>query len=655
MEEQMLTCMLYYNGQQRIEWVDGRVFTRYQTDTEDEVFYKVNLLKARTISAVSRVHNVQGEFDVRPPRGDMRSREIADLSKRVFAHIREVTDFQKHREHAEKWAAITGTAVYKIRWDPNIGDPTRYYWTDKVTKTALTADMLSREEREQKTADGLFEDRAPGDLSIEVLSPFSAFPDTSARGGGMRACQWFGEKHYVDIEPLAERFDIDPDEIKPIEFSQGVTNYEDAMAFMSSGSWFSPAGFAIPRDKQKKRTLYVEMWARPSAHYPKGLRLIWAGGQLLNGKSKILPDIDNPYAADRTGWSHLPYVPHYWVENPARFWGNGLCEDMLTPQFYLNEMRSQKIRFARTFGLPNTFVGKDAGLDLDNIEAGGGKIYGISEASATKVQYGPVPQMPVEVGNLDMALAADLNATASQSEVSGDALPGQLRSGSAVRALNEDRFMGLSIPARGSVTAARDCGKVLLALGKMYYGPNRIMQYLGEGNTWVVEAFDGADLINDVVIIGQASITDTQTNQREEMLDAVQAGVFNPQFDRMTKAMILDGLHYNTSDEFVRQQLQAKRACEREIQLLLQNPAKYAMGFPVFDWQDHEMHCETLKQFFYTPEFEQLDLAIQSVLNTNYAQHKQLLMAEQMAQAQAIEALKGAPGQPGQASQPRAK
>lgn len=648
MEQQWLTTMLYFKGQQRLEWVDNRLYNRGYNDDDEQPHYKANYMGALMISAAARILNVEGEFDVRPPRGDMRARELAGLSKRVFEHQKEVTDFKWLQEQSTIWKTCIGTSVYKTIWDPLIGDPTRYYWNDKQSKAVIPETMLTSEQIAQKTADGLFEDHSPGDVRIDVLSPFTFFPDWSARGAGIRHCQWAAEKHYVDIEVIAERWNKDPDDIKPATINQGLLNYEDAMQAAFAGSWLAPFSYTVPKDKLNKRTLYVEYWRRPSKMYPKGMRVCFAGDMILNAD-----DITNPYAADKTGWTHLPYTPDYWVPDPSRFWGKGMGEDLMTPQFYTNEARSQKVYFMRIHGMPNTYVGRDSGLDTENMEAGG-RVYGVAENSAFKVQHGPTPNMPAEVAVLDSQLIQDMQFIASQSEIDGNKLPGQLRSGAAIQQMQQDRFTGLTIPARCTLRACRDTGRQLLALGKMYYGPNRTMQYLGEANEWVVEEFDGANLHNDVVIIGDQGVADASGAQRQEMMDAISAGAFNPQFDAETKALILSGLHFDTSEEFVKQKLQAKRACEREIQMVLKDPMKYAQGgLPVLDWQDHELYMATLRAFFYTPEFEKLDPITQSILNTNFAGHQKLLMQEQLAQAQMLEATKGAPGQPGMASQPR--
>lgn len=652
-EEHQLTCKAFFEGQQRFRIDDGRFFNQPYYDDEDEVHYKVNLVRTRTIQNAVKLLNVHMGFDARPPTGDMKDRERAETSKKVFRHLREATDFEYHQIQATLWKLMCGSAFYKVYWDPTIGDPDRFYWADETGRNAAPAWMFSAAQRQQKDAGLQFDDVPPGDIALGVLSPFAFYHDWSSRDGRIESCHWVAEKHYVDIERVAERWGIDEADIQPVEIAQGLANYEDALAFMSAGSSFGPLNFAVPRDKQRKRTLYIELWERPSAKYKRGRRIVYAGGKILNSKNT-----DNPYVGDRTRWAHLPYVHDQCTPTIGGFMGTGMVEDMLTPQFYLNESRGLMLQFMRKYGMPDTYADQGSGIDLDKFKEGGGNLYEIHQGA--KVQHGPVPQMPATVSEITADLQADLNAVASQSEIENDKLPGQLRSGSAIQQIMEDRYSALSLPLMGTARAARDVGRVMLSLAKLYYDEPRVMRYLGEGNEWVVKQFTGADLINDIIITSKPNIADTDQNRKAEMLDWTAGGVFNPQYDKQTRIQIASALKFETNDEMIRVQLQAKRNQEKEIQEILVNPRKYEQGYPVMPWQDHETEMATLVEFMYSPQFELLGESesgrrSQAVISTHFEMHQRFAQQAQLQQAQMIEAMKGAPGQAGQASQPRSR
>lgn len=650
LEQLWITSMAFWSGKHRFWFADGRLmpFEDYPGDTNDnEVRYKVNLIRARVDAAVAKVLGVDADFQVRPPTGDAVDRERAELSNKVLDHIKEVTDFQQIQLISKQWSAICGSSFIKVFWDPLVGEPDRFFLESKNNRGVVPEVMLTPAQKIDKEAQGLFEDLPSGDLSMSVCSPFGLFYDSASRDKGIRGCHWISEMHYVDIDRVAERFGVDPKDIQPVENSGGLDNYEEAIAFMSSGNGFSLFDYGRPIDKLGKRTRYVEMWERPSAHNKKGQWVVYAGG-------KILRKGDNPYAADRTGWAHLPYVKDDWKPHPGRFWGASLVEDLLSPQWHLNETRSSQIAFLRAHGQPAIFVGKDSGIDTDRMTSQVGRIYTMNETSAMGVKTGPTPQMPAEVMQVAALTEGDLNKLASQSEIDGGKLPGELRSGSAVRAVNEERFAGLSIPAKMSVRTVRDTGRIALALGKMFYTSPRLMRYMGDDNQWVVEEFTGADLINDVVIVGEPDIGDSISAQREEILDALNMGAFNPQFDRQTRTMILKALKYKTSDEFFTRSIQAEKHAEDVIQEIIHDPLKYGhMGYPVLPWQDAESEINALVSFMYSNEFDVLDERAKAVITKYWQDLSMLQQMVAMQQASMDQAKNAGKPEKGQASQPR--
>lgn len=650
LEQLWITSMAFWSGKHRFWFADGRIMPfedNVYEPNDNEVRYKVNLIRARVDAAVSKVLGVDADFQVRPPTGKARDRYNAELSNKVFAHIREVADWQMTQLNSKQWSAICGSSFVKVYWDPLVGEPDRFFWDTKQNKSVVPEVMLSQPQKIEKEQAGLFEDLPPGDIAMSVCSPFGFFYDSASRDKGIRGCHWVAERHYVDIARVAERFGVDEKDIQPVENSGGLDNYEEAIAFMSSGNGFSIFDYGRPMDKIGKRTMYVEMWERPSSHHKKGQWIVYAGG-------KIIRKGDNPYAADKTGWSHLPYVKDDWKPHPGRFWGASLVEDLLSPQWHLNETRSAQISFIRAHGQPAVFVGKDSGLDTDRMTSQVGRIYTINETTAVGVKMGPTPQMPAEVMNVAALTEGDLNKLASQSEIDGGKLPGELRSGSAVRAVNEERFAGLSIPAKMAVRTVRDVGRVALALAHQFYTTPRLMKYMGDDNEWVVEQFTGADLINDVVVVGEPDIGDSIAAQREEVLDALNMGAFNPQLDRQTRTMILKMLKYKTSDEFFSRSIQAEKHAEDVIGQIIRDPLKYGeIGYPVLPWQDAESEINALVSFMYTAEFDALDPRAKAVI-TKYWQDLSMLLQQVAMQQQAMSEAENA-GKPekGQASQPR--
>lgn len=652
-EDAMLINMAFWSGKQRIWFTEGRQFQSDYGYGSDDSGYQINLIESRVANAVARVLAVQAEFRAKPESGSMEDREIAATTDRVFDHLRSVTGWERTRRLGTLYKAICGDVYYKVRWDALAGDPTRFYKLDGRSKAVVPEMTLSPELQAQLEADGKFEDVPNGDVAVEMVSPFAAFPDPSARDGGIKACRYFSTRQMVDIAAVAENWDVDEKDIQPENGGQGARLYDEAIAFMTAGNAaMSPLmSWMVPPDKLGRRCMYVESWERPSRRFKRGRRIVYAGGKILNRDRK--GGLDNPFAADRSGWAHLPFVKDPWSPHPGRFWGKSLVESLISPQFNLNLTRGQLVRFMLTFGLPNTYVGDQAGIDTDTMSAGGGRIYKMNEASVKNVSHGPVPQMPPDIARFGDVCLGDLNAAASQTEIEASSLPGQLRSGAAIRSMNEDRYMPLTIPASASVQTVQEVGQVMLAVTKLYYGPDRVMRYLGEDNEWVVEKFNAANLVTDLQIVAEPSVTNTLASERADLLDALQMGAFNPQLSEEDRLLIYSGLHYKTSDEFIRRKLAPKKKQERELQAMMQDWTKFVPnGYPVLESDDHVIEARAVQAFMWTPEFEALDPNVQALITLHWKTHEAYI-AQAVEQQLALQAqIAGTPGQKGQASQP---
>lgn len=658
LEERMLTNVLFWSGKPEFYFENGRVMRDvYWDNPEDEhsARYRVNLIRARCDVAVAKILGIDIEFAAEPPRADARSRELAELSNRIFDHIRKASNYERVQLLSKQQAAIYGSSIIQCRWDPQEGDPTRYYWLDEKTKTVLPPTMLSAQERADKDQAGLFEDIPIGDLSLSICSPFGFYQDTASRALGIPGCHWVATRHFVDIDRVAEQFDMDPKDIPPIEDDVGAANYDEMLAFMSNDNWWGLLNYMRPEEKRGKRTLYIEMWQRRDSKYKKGLRVCAAGGKILNSKT-----IDNPYVGDRSRASELPFIKDDWKPHPSQFWGVSFVEDLIIPAYYTNRMRSSTIAFAEAHGQPATYVDNSTGLDTDRMTSQVGRIYKLNSGSVQGIKIGPTPQQPNEVMAATLFTESDLNKLASQTEVQGEKLPGQIRSGAGMRAINEERFAGLSIPAKCAVQTAVDLGRCMLGILKLYGGDGRVIKYQGDDADWVVEAFDSADIINDIVVVGRPDVTASRGASEQGMLDAIQAGAFNPQFDRQTRTLILKTLNYGTSAEFFARQLQGEKHAERVIQEIIRDPMRYGQqGYPALEWQDHEAEMDALEAFMYSPEFDALykqgpvGQRAAAVITGYWKQHQAFLQQQQLEQLQLMEATKGAPGTPGMASQPR--
>jgi hypothetical protein len=646
MEEVWLKNMAYYSGQQHFYIEGGRIWDATPQMPEHKVLYRVNLTRSACLRAAAKILNVHPKFRAIPATDSIKDRNIAEVSERVFRHQLDTNDWDYLVSLlGTMWAQIAGSAFYKVWFDPLIGETDRFYYDDPKQKNVIPQAMLDAAEMAQKDRDGLFEDFSKGDVRIEVATPFAVFHDWTSRDKSVAGCQWMGERHFIDIDLAAERFNRDPSDFQAEETTTGLIQYEEAIAFMTSNMNVAPFSWTTPQDKRGKRCMMVELWERPSRKHKKGRRVVMVG-------KRIVIDGDNPYAGDRTKVSHLPYVKQDWTPHPGRFWGSSLVEDLTSPQHHLNDARGCLLEFLRIFGRPATFVGTNSGIDPTTMTIEPGGVYAVNEISKG-VTHAPTPQLPPDVTNVGSICQSDLLAIASQSEVDGQKLPGQIRSGAGLQAMQEQRDMALSVSSAQALRATRDVGRISLTLGQMFYDQKRTLRYLEDEDQWQYLDYAGADLTNDLVIVGEASILDTTASRKAQIMDAVQVGALQPAQNPEDREIFLAAMKFDSATMPINVKLQARKATEMAIRKIVRDPAKYAeKGYPILPFEDHATSANVLVSFMYRAEFDNLDPFTKSLITMLWHQHDAAMKQAQQDQMAMIQAAKGAPGVTGTASQP---
>lgn len=223
-EEGWLKNMMYFSGQHYFYIEDGRIVDATHDIPTHRVLYKVNLTRMAVQRAAAKVLNVNAKFRCAPKSGDARHLNIAETSERVFDHLRNVTGYNDVTSLVgTMWAAICGSGFYKVYWDPFQGEPDRFYFDSKEKPSVVPQAFLSETDMREKDRAGLFEDIAKGEVAIDALSPFGVIHDWTSRDKSVRGCHWMGEKHFVDIDRVAERWNVDPEDLQSEDSTNGLS------------------------------------------------------------------------------------------------------------------------------------------------------------------------------------------------------------------------------------------------------------------------------------------------------------------------------------------------------------------------------------------------------------------------------------------------
>lgn len=644
-EQTWLRDLFFYGGKQRFSIVGSQIVE--VPPEENEIPYKANFIKPAVLRAVTKILNMQGRFGVAPESGSARHREIARMSEQVLDHLRNRTDYDREKLSMLLWAACTGTAFMKTTFDPMGGDSERFFWMSKQDRSVIPSEFLSPEERAQKNRDGLFDDIPMGEVDCEAVPSFQIHEDKASKGK-MENCRWIAQLQWIPKDWVAEQFGLaNPDDLESDEYGNAANRWDDALALMASGLQGQYFSFpANERHARGQRTWLCQMWEVPSRASKKGRFMVASGNRVLLNRN-------NPNVNDETGRCVLPFVKFDWTEMPGRFWGISLVQDLIAPQYRYNESRSRQSEYEDIFARPVTLMPKNCGIAAGGLEIGAGKSYEYSPQQGEPKFLVP-PIMPAASAENAAAARAEIRELSSQSDVDGSKMPGQLRSGLALNALQKERDVVLDMTGFLALRADRDTGRMMLALAKLYYDKQRLIAMRGSNGEWAVKSFMAADLRNDVRIIGSPGELETPEQYQSRILEFIQVGALHPQTDPQHAQIVLKAMKFHSAEEALTDFTQHEERQEEEIRRMVANPKAYLdKPYPVMPYEDDAAHQRVLERLFNNlDEWDKLDPLSQSVVMMHWEMHDRAKNQKVAQQLQMVQAVKGAPGQPGVASQP---
>lgn len=646
LEAQCLKHLYFFGGKQHFAIIGGDIV---EIPVEQhEIRYKHNMVRPAVLRAVAKVVQMQGRFDVAPDGPSTKHREIAATSNRVFDHARAATDYQDEKAMAYVWAATCGTSFLKITWDQERGVPDRFYHLSGADRAIVPPNYLTPDQRRDRDLAGLYDDFAPGEIDVEAVSLFQIYVDPHTKRS-MSDARWCAQVQYVDREWIGETFGINPDEIDTEEPSSASSRFEDALALLHAGLGGAYAVGSDNEIQRKNRARLVQMWERPSRKHKRGRFVVVAG-------RKVLRDIDNPYCADQTGWTHLPFYKVDWVPMPGRFWGLSLVEDMTSPQVRYNESRARMAEFERVYGRPHTFVPKGSGIPTGQMTLKPGAVYEFNAALGTPVT-GAMPQLPKEVALNAEVAAGEMRQAAAQSDIDSAALPGQMRSGAALRTMQRERDLPLDMTLLGALRVDRDAGRAMLALAKCFYDDERLLKIRGSNGTWSVKAFRASDLATDLRVLSGPGELESPDDAEMRLQTYIELGALQPATNPEDRQLVMKALKYRTTEEIVQDNTQHEERQEEEIRRMIANPKVYLdKPYPLMPFENHAAHMRVLERLFNNlDEMDTLSPEAQSVLVMHWEQHNQAQQAQIAQQLALVEQTKGTPGSKGAASQPSRK
>lgn len=629
------------------------------------VLYRNNFIKGDVQRAMLTVTGARGEFVVPPKDNTRQARHAAWVSTKLFEHTSRALRMEQKEQIATLFACIDGSVIWKPTWDPDRGEPDRFYWADTTGKRVIVdPDPRTKAEKEEA---GHYDDLPPGDVGLEIWPMLQFDWDWRAREGGIEDCYWISFKQAVSMQYVEEQWPEKAHLVKPDETLQGALYYNEAISFMASN--YAPLStYRSRQDEQEEQVIVVEMWERPSPkNGNQGRKIVWAGDAIMENRDNVYRKTHFP----------LPAVKQDWNVAPGRFLGLSLVEDLTSLQRHHNRAAGKLIEHGDVFGAPAIFVPEHSGIPVGHYAVQPGCVYTYKPA-AGKIETGPTPELPKEIAEVVAMTRQAAAEITSQQSLDGSKLPGQLRSGPALETILDERNKSLVHAATQFLIAKALVGQQLLELEHRYYSPNRVIKYVGEDKRFRVLSFSMADVQTDLhVIIDRSKILSSPTSERARMTEALQAGALDPINNPNDKIDVFKVLEFGTVQDMITDRLQEEENAEREIlemnetwEELIQPRAdmmapqeidqetgrpmpRIVRGLSTNPYDDDETHVRVHLRFVRSEEFRALEPKAQSVHLLHLEEHQGKIEAKQMQQLMMMEALKGGQGQKGRPSPPK--
>lgn len=631
-EQQWLTSIGLFIGAPFVQ--DGRLIRQPTSIKQQSSTYNANLILPKVMRFCAKLGSVNPTVKVLPNTDRWSDLQAAKAAEMFYEHARYVTRFKEKRARALLTAAIYGSGFLKICWRPDKGASDRIY-IDRAGRpnpmVQFDASLRSQYERA-----GMFRDVAPGEIDGEVIEPWNFWWDPNARGGGIADCRWVSVVSARDVDEIYNETGV---RVEPENnVVRGAEMYREIIAFLAAGqSGVAPMAM---RPRVSRTAREIAFFSRPDRDYPMGRYI-----RLVN--DQVIDDRDNPYTASG---SPLPFVKYDCYPVEGRFIGISMVELLRQPQKAYNQSRGHMMNMQRTSGYAPVFLQKGSGVKASQVKGIHAQIFEYAIGSVPP-QFGQPPSLPAYIGDNAMISKGEMNEISAQTDPANSKLPGQLRSGSAISAVQADSNLILSPTVEKMMSSDEDAGVMMLQLIGMMYDEPRLVTIMGPSGEIDPRYMKGADMRRNyrLRVIAQPGELESAESRTANMLDALQLGALNPQ-DPEHQILLLRGLKFHSGDDVVNALLVQTNAEEREIEKIIDSQGQYQDD--IFPWFDITQRTKILERRMSSREFDIYPEQTKAALVDRWKRYASLIEERAKKQLEAMALANGAPATPGKASQP---
>lgn len=497
---------------------------------------------------LAKLARVKAKAQVRPATADDDDVASASLASKLIDAVCKENDFSSQLAMANSWSEITGSAFFKITWDPLKGH-------------TLDAEGKVKE----------------GDVTISLCPPFEIFPENIA---------------ISDLDKQASIIHarvLTTQEVKSLwgkEVKGGEVNVFSFDSTDSGGGFGYTASLPkLVSEKREDAVVVIEKYEKPTSECPLGRLTIVAGDTLLFRG-------DLPYLNGEDGTRGYPFSKQVCIDSLSNFFGTSVVERVIPVQRAYNTVKNRKHEYMNRMAVGVLAV-EDGSVDVDMLEEEGlppGKVVVYRQGSNPPHSLAPV-QVPVEFSREEEKLLNEFVMISGVSEVTTySQVPSNVASGTAISLLLEQDDTRISLTADSLRESIKRIGKHVLRLYRQFAKVPRVKRITGENGEVEIAAFSSGNIDSEDIVFDTISdIEDTLSARRAMVYDLLKLGLFSDENGKLTtstKSKIFEILGFgNWEDGRNNDEQHRKKALKENMDFDKKN-----VGVDVYD--DHALHIE---------------------------------------------------------------
>lgn len=624
LERQWFTNVAYLMGLQRVE--SGEIEQIFDPNwAAIDTPYVANHIYRIVMGTVSRISSARPQTDVLPKTTDIEDQIGAQVADFFLKHYDDRFNFRKMRRDAAFWLCCTGNAFYESNFNARAGKKTKIF-TNPFDNSMLHPAQVGEMDQQWLTQLGAASEQSNGDVEAGVLNPFQVF--TPPGYTSLDDMNWIVIEHDRSIDWIWDNYPEAAPQITPDELDSSI----EAQYLRRLSTLVGRQGFTMPgrSDDYSELVRVKTMWMRPSRRIPKGRKIVVT-------KTMVLENEPHPYAESGIDMpfpiAHLKYCPV-----PGRFWGMGLVEHLLGPQREYNRTRHQIMQMRDTLSQPQWVSPR--GAELSKTTAEFGDIWEYS-AFGGRPELTQPPQLPQIHQESSTGAIYDMQTISAQSEASQAQVPTGVRSGVAIRALQEKDQSVIGVVVEELEDGTKKFSEHLLMLTNRFVTTPQMIHIYGEFRGADVMIHKGSDIKDNtrVRVVPGSMMPKSKAEGMQNVMDLLQLGALNPALNPRDRRVVLKTMEIGDAEKYFKEEDLDRRRANIENQMFLKPQINPQTGEPaaypaVSDFDDHQAHMEEHLGFVKTDAFERLPIMRKMAIQAHLAHHQEAIA--QMMQTQAL-------------------